>query len=118
MYRVVVICSKNSLYVRFTRRSGFYPARQVFSYMFNRLIGNFTPRASPPSDLFPGYGHTLAETYQIRVLWLKSCLDIGSLSMWLKCALIRRHFDLRRKAVYCNRKPMQIFNRKLAYLIL
>jgi len=115
MHMVIVICSKNSLYSQFRKEADFTPARQVFS-IFSRFAGNFTPR--PPSGLFPVHSHTLTETYQIRVLCGKPCLDICNALLSLKCALIRRHFDLRRKAVHCNRKPMQIFNRKLVYLIL
>ena len=117
MYRVIAIYSKNGLYSQFRKRSGFYPARQILFYI-QSVYWELYPRASPPSVLCPVHSHTLTETYQIRVLWLKSCLDIGNVPLSLKCALIRWHFNLRRKAVYCNRKPMQIFNRKLVYLIL
>ena len=117
MYGVIVICSKNSLYSQFRKEADFTPACQILFYISSRFIGNCN-RPPPHACLISTSDHALIETYQICVLCGKPCLDIGNVSLRLKCALIRRHFNLRGKAVHCNRKPMQIFNRKPMYIIL
>jgi len=96
MYRVIVICSKNSLYSQFRKEADFTPARQVLFYIFSLFIGNCN-RPRPTARFISTSYHTLTETYQICVLWAKPCLDICNGLLSLKCILIRRHFDLRRK---------------------
>ena len=52
MYRVIVICSKNSLYSQFRKEADFTTARQVLFYIFSLLTGNFNlPRTPPVSYL-------------------------------------------------------------------
>jgi len=96
MYRVVVICPKNSLYSQFRKEADFTTARQVLFYIFSLLIGNCNRHPSTARFISTSY-HAFTETYQICVLCDKPCLDMGNLLLSLKCALIRRHFDLRRK---------------------
>ena len=117
MYRVVAICPEHRPYLQFRKEADFTPRVSSF-FTHSAGLLEILPPARPPSGLFPEHSRTLTETYQIRVLRAKPCLDICNAPLSLKCTLICRHFDLRRKAVYCNRKPMQIFNRKPMYIIL
>jgi hypothetical protein len=117
MYRVIVICPKNSLYLQFRKEADFTPPRVKFFLHIQSVYWKLQSPPPPARFVSTSY-HAPTETYQICVLRAKPCLDIGNGPLSLKCTLIHRHFDLRRKAVHCNRKPMQIFNRKPMYIIL